>query len=154
MERLRDHAAGNSAADTAAFLLTLPAPPQGHAALLLEALFGATTGMLAPVVAKKAPLLAKAVGAPGSKDGQRALLAGLEHLLGVVVPGAAKQAAVVIKALYDADVLEEPVIDAWYSAAGDSVGGVPAAASAEVRKQAFPFVNWLRTADSDEDDDE
>ena len=152
---LKAYATSHTASETAAYLALLSPPPkEGTVALLLRALYGGMTGTLAPLLAKQLPLLVAAAGEGAA--GQRALLTGLEHFAGVAAPAAVlKQTAVLIKAMYDADVLEEAAIDAWFEAPDAAAAlGVPAAAAAGVRKQAFPFVNWLRTADSDEDEDD
>lgn len=64
------------------------------------------------------------------------------------------QAALVLQALYDEDIVEEDLIVAW--AAKPSAGkalGVDAVAAGAVRKAAKPFVDWLEEAESDEESD-
>ncbi len=69
--------------------------------------------------------------------------------------GGRAQAGLVLKALYDDDVVEEDIILAWHDKAGaGAVVGVSPAAGAAVREAARPFVEWLREAESDESDDE
>ena len=68
---------------------------------------------------------------------------------------AVAQAALVLKALYDDDIVEEELITAWYDKANiGKVLGIDAAAAAAVREAAKPFVEWLKEAESDEDSDE
>ena len=63
------------------------------------------------------------------------------------------QAALVLKALYDEDIVEEELITGWYDkpAVGRSLG-IDAGAAAAVREAAAPFVDWLKEAESDEED--
>jgi hypothetical protein len=67
-------------------------------------------------------------------------------------PVAVKGYAMVLKALYDADVAEEePLIDHYKGAGGDSRG------FGDAQKAAEPFITWLQTADaasSDEDEED
>ncbi len=62
------------------------------------------------------------------------------------------QAALVLQALYEEDIVEEDLIMAWYDkpSAGKVLGVEPRAATA-VREAAKPFVEWLEEAESDED---
>lgn len=63
------------------------------------------------------------------------------------------QAALVLKVLYEEDIVEEDLIVAWYdkAAAGRALGIEPEAAAA-VRSAAKPFVEWLKEAESDDED--
>jgi translation initiation factor 5 len=72
-----------------------------------------------------------------------------------MLPCACAQAALVLKALYDEDIVEEELITGWYDkpAVGRSLGIEPAAAAA-VREAAAPFVDWLKEAESDEEEDD
>jgi len=94
---------------------------------------------------------------PHSSDasGQLAQLVAAEHLLGVTLHGRAREAPLVLKALYDADLVEEDLILAWYRKT--NAGGVldvPESAAKEVRAAAKPFVEWLEEASDSEEDDE
>ena len=58
-----------------------------------------------------------------------------------------------LKVLYDEDVVEEDVILAWHDKAGaGAVVGVAPAAGAAVRDAARPLVDWLREAESDDEE--
>lgn len=69
-------------------------------------------------------------------------------------PKRAKETALVLKALYDADLADDDVIIAWAGKEDAAkILGVEAGASAAVRKAAQPFVDWLEE-DDEEDSDE
>ena len=66
----------------------------------------------------------------------------------------ALQAALVLQALYDEDIVEEDLIVAWHAKpSAGKVAGVDASAAAAVREAAKPFVAWLEEAESDEESD-
>lgn len=68
--------------------------------------------------------------------------------------GPAVQAALVLQALYDEDIVEEDLIVAWHAKpSAGKVLGVDASAAAAVREAAKPFVEWLEEAESDEESD-
>ena len=72
-----------------------------------------------------------------------------ERALGVAAsPSRAKEAALVLKELYDGDAVDEEILVGW-SAKGDAgaVLEVPKEAAEEVRKGAAPFISWLEEAD-------
>ncbi|KAK9832811.1 hypothetical protein WJX81_003597 [Elliptochloris bilobata] len=126
----------------------------GRMRVLYEALFGDVEegAKLADRASAHAALLAALAPDPAS---QMAQLLGLEFLLGQALPARVKQVALVLKVLYDEDVVEEDIILAWHSkpAAGAVVGVAPAAGVA-VREAARPLVAWLREAESDDSDEE
>lgn len=70
-------------------------------------------------------------------------------------PAKISEAAVALKAIYDAEIVEEEIILAW-AARKDAakVLGVPADGAAAVRKGVAPVVEWLHEAESDEEDEE
>jgi hypothetical protein len=51
--------------------------------------------------------------------------------------------------LFDADVLEEAAVVAWFSRASEA-----GSAAAEVRARAKKFVEWLQEAEEEGDDEE
>ncbi|EGF77070.1 hypothetical protein BATDEDRAFT_37464 [Batrachochytrium dendrobatidis JAM81] len=83
---------------------------------------------------------------------QRALLGGIERLVGIEHPELLPKVALILKALYDVDLVEEDVVLAW----GDkpSKKYVDRKISKDIRAKAEPFLNWLREADEDNSDDE
>ena len=103
---------------------------------------------------------------------QLALIACVERHLGVELPEKSVIAPLIIKAMYDEDVLEEEAILEWHAGSNDSceykgeederfellrLPGVGEAEAAMVKAKATPFVQWLKEADesdSDGDDDD
>lgn len=61
-----------------------------------------------------------------------------------------------LKKLYDSDIVDEEVILKWYDAGAscNSDVGVSKAAGTVVREQAKPFVEWLREAEEESDEDD
>ena len=61
------------------------------------------------------------------------------------------QTPVVLKLLYDEDVVDEDFMQAWYAKPGAAkVLDVPEGAAAAVRRAAEPFLTWLEEAEEDE----
>jgi translation initiation factor 5 len=155
---LRAFAATHGAADVAAHLKGLQADNNEHRMhILVAALLDSaeTAPALSKQVAAKAAVLKACVPDAPSAG---AMLASLERWVVDDAPHvlASKQGiATGLNALYDADVADEPAILAWAdnAAAARKFGVSPDDAKA-VRKAAAPFVEWLRTAESDEEDDE
>lgn len=87
----------------------------------------------------------------GAKE-QRALLGSVERLVGVVRPEQLLgKTAVVLQALYNADLVEEEALMAWREKPSKKY--VSKEVAAQVRKQARPFFEWLETAESDDEND-
>jgi translation initiation factor 5 len=149
-------AAGAGPDAVAAAARAVEGGPAQRARALWAALFGAAAAgapeaRLAPLVAAAAPLLA-----PHAADaaGQLAQLVACEHLLGVAAPGRVKEAPLVLKALYDADLAEEALVAAWAAKADAGAAlGVPPAVGAAVRAAAAPFLEWLAEAESEEEEE-
>lgn len=121
---------------------------------LLEALFGDSPKTFSKAVSKKLSFLTAFVKA--GKEAQTALLAGIEVFAGVTFPAARKDVALVLKKLYDSDVVEEEKILEWFDAGAEvnSDLGVPKEGGEAVREQAKPFVEWLRSAEEESDEDD
>jgi len=85
---------------------------------------------------------------------QKAILGGIERLVDQndkLLP----KVSFILKAFYDEDIVEEDVLLAWGEKASKKY--VDKAKSKEIRKQAAPFLNWLKEAEeesSEEDDEE
>lgn len=86
-----------------------------------------------------------------SEKHQKSLLGGLERLVGEVHPELVAKVPQILKALYDADILEEETI--IYFGEHASKKYVPKDVSKKVRKAAAPIVQWLKEAESDEESD-
>lgn len=109
---------------------------------LFEALFHGAGKGFAKDVMKNKKYLAAAV---PDEAAQMLLLQSIEAFCGKCSAEALKELPVVLKALYDGDVLEEETIVQWYSEA------VAAGKDSQVVKNAKPVVEWLQSAESDEE---
>ncbi|KAI7841801.1 hypothetical protein COHA_004525 [Chlorella ohadii] len=130
--------------------------PAARMRVLYEALFAKTaaSAKLTPLVVERKKYLKAVAADPAS---QLAQLVALEHLAGVTLADRVREVPLVLKALYDEDIVPEPLILAWFHK--DNAGSVlevPADAAAKVREAAQPFIDWLEQdteSDSDEDDE-
>ncbi|KAH7884426.1 domain found in IF2B/IF5-domain-containing protein [Phlebopus sp. FC_14] len=116
--------------------------------VLVQALF--TSDVEKEINTYKA-LLAKMV---TSEKHQKALLGGIERLVGLTHPDLIPAVPKILMALYQVDVLEEGVITQWGTHVSKKY--VDKETSKKVRKASEPFLKWLEEADdgdSDEDDD-
>ncbi|XP_057481899.1 LOW QUALITY PROTEIN: eukaryotic translation initiation factor 5-like [Actinidia eriantha] len=114
---------------------------------LFEALFDGVEKGFAKEVANKKRYLAAAVAA--DEGSQLLLLRAIETFCMKLSPGAVKEVALVLKALYDADVVEEEFIVQWYQeglASGNK--------GSQIWKNAKPFIEWLQSAESETDEQE
>lgn len=153
--QLRAFAAKHSGAETAQQLRSLACDgPEHRAHVAVTALLSASPSA-PPLKAQAVARAAALKGAAPDAAGAAALLAALEAWLAEAPPAVLKGTALALKALYDADVVDEPALVAWYDApaAARKFGVSPDGAKA-VRKAAHAFVDWLRNAESDEDDDD
>lgn len=128
-----------------AVLASSTLPPQDVMNALLEALFDGVGKGFAKEVVKNKKYLAVAV---PDEAAQVLLVQAIEAFGGKCNPEVLKEVPVVLKALYDGDILEEETIVDWYNAA------VAAGKDSQVVKNAKPFVEWLQSAESEEEDDE
>jgi translation initiation factor 5 len=114
---------------------------------LLSALFGdGGKGFAKEVVKKKKYLMALMVmmqEEAGSPQ-QMVLLKGIESFCAKANPEAAKEVALVIKGLYDEDMLDEDLIFGWYDAGNKS---------SPVMKKVAPFIEWLKNAESESEEE-
>ncbi|KAJ0460655.1 putative W2 domain, MIF4G-like domain superfamily protein [Helianthus annuus] len=72
----------------------------------------------------------------------------IEDFCGKSNPNAVKEVALVLKALYDVDILEEEYVVKWYEE-GTSGGNK----SSPIWKNAKPFVEWLQSAESESEEE-
>lgn len=156
VRRLRSFLNGKrSAKDTADVVRSLGVEGglAGRMRVLYEAMLGCEENAKLGAIIKAHKTYLKLLGSDPAS--QLAQLVAFEHYLGVTAPNRVKEAAVALKTLYDADVMEEEVIVAWYDkASAGSILGVPAAAAKTVRDVAKPFVDWLREEEDESDEDE
>ncbi|KAL1223729.1 putative eukaryotic translation initiation factor 5-1 [Cardamine amara subsp. amara] len=120
--------------------------PQEKMDALFSALFGGEgKGFAKEVIKKKKYLVAlmmlqEEAGAPQ----QMVLLNGIESFCMKASTEAAKEVALVIKGLYDEDLLEEDVIVEWYNK------GIK---SSPVMKNVTPFIEWLQNVESESEEE-
>ncbi|KAH9949517.1 eukaryotic translation initiation factor 5 [Amylocystis lapponica] len=101
-------------------------------------------------IPKYAPLFAKMV---TSEKHQKALLGGIERLVGVSYPALIPAIPKILMEFYQTDIIEEEVVKQWGTHVSKKY--VDRDTSKKVRKASEPFLKWLDEADdSDEDDDE
>ncbi|XP_010511132.1 PREDICTED: probable eukaryotic translation initiation factor 5-1 [Camelina sativa] len=137
---------GSSPTQLKTALASNSATPQEKMDALFSALFGgAGKGFAKEVIKKKKYLVAlmmiqEDAGAPQ----QMVLLNGIESFCMKASAEAAKEVALVIKGLYDEDLLEEDVIVEWYN---KGIKGSP------VLKNVTPFIEWLQNAESESEEE-
>mmetsp|Transcript_14923 Transcript_14923/g.18403 ORF Transcript_14923/g.18403 Transcript_14923/m.18403 type:complete len:419 (+) Transcript_14923:344-1600(+) len=130
-------------------------PRNERAFLLLAALYYEDTERLLspPKSADKQVLIAllKECGANG-------LICGLEKIATVTNSLLAPKFPILLKFLYDADVLEEQQLLQWYKAEPNRDIDLPEAVSdsdhSALLKATLPFIKWLEEADEEDDDDD
>ncbi|KAK9708352.1 eukaryotic translation initiation factor 5 [Basidiobolus ranarum] len=85
---------------------------------------------------------------------QKALLGGLERLIGINFQGLLPKTSVILKALYDEDIIDEGIFLKWGEKASKKY--VDKETSKSIRKKAEPFLKWLAEAEEEgsSDDDE
>jgi translation initiation factor 5 len=80
------------------------------------------------------------------------LLTCIEDLIGVVERKLLPYAPHILKTLYENDVLEENTLIAWFDAPPEASWLVNKDVAAEVRAKAKPFIEWLRSAEEEDDE--
>ncbi|XP_059284427.1 eukaryotic translation initiation factor 5-like [Lycium ferocissimum] len=126
------------------FLGSLSGSPQEVITALYEALLdGVEKGFAKEVLKKKSYLAAVAQ----DEESQLRLLRAIEEFCGKSNSVALKEVALVLKALYDADVLDEEYIVEWYNK------GVAANEDSKIWKNVKPFVEWLQSAESESEEE-
>lgn len=135
-----------SAGQLQSLLGPLPGTPQEKMSALFEALFGSIQKGFSKEVTKKAACLASAVAQ--DEGAQLLLLRAIEEFCRKSTT-AVKEVALILKALYDADVLEEEFIVQWYQEGlkGDNSKG------SQIWKNVQPFTVWLQTAESETEEE-
>lgn len=105
---------------------------------------GVSKGLSKEVAAKK-KYLEKVV---QDEDSQILLLRAIEAFCSSGTPSVCKEIARVLKVLYDEDILEEEEVLKWYDE-----GIAKRKESGEVWKNTKPFVDWLRSAEAESEED-
>lgn len=113
--------------------------------VLVQALF---TEDVAKEIDTYKALLAKMI---TSEKHQKALLGGIECLVGLTHPELIPSVPKILMALYQIDVLEEEVVTQWGTHVSKKY--VDKETSKKVRKASEPFLKWLEEASDDESDD-
>ncbi|KAI3803803.1 hypothetical protein L1987_31965 [Smallanthus sonchifolius] len=127
-------------------LSSLSGSPQENASALYEALMDGVEKGFAKHVLKKKNYLAAVV--EGEEDSQVLLLRAVEYFCGKSKANAVKEVPLVLKALYDEDILEEEYIVKWYEE-GSSGGNK----TSIIWRNAKPFVEWLQSAESESEEE-
>ncbi|CBI19089.3 unnamed protein product, partial [Vitis vinifera] len=136
---------GPSAVKLKNFLGSLSGTSQEIIDALFEALFMGIGKGLAKEVAKKKTYLAAVTQEDRS---QSILLRAIESFCGKSNPEAVKEVGLVLKALYDNDLLEEEFILEWYKQG--LAGGNK---NSKIWKNVKPFIEWLQSAESESEEE-
>lgn len=136
---------GSSAADLKSFLESLSGTRQEIVNALVESLFDGVGKGFSKEVVKKKKFLAAAAAQEGS---QIVLLRAIESFCLNTSPEAGKEVALVLKSLYDGDVIEEEFVLEWYQ---QGVAG--ANKSSQIWKYVKPFIEWLQNAESETEEE-
>lgn len=139
---------GISANQFQSFLGTLSGSAQEVMTALYEALLDGVEKGFSKVVIKKKSYLATAVAQ--DEYSELLLLRAIEEFCKKSNPNAVKEVALVLKALYDADMLEEENIVQWYQ---EGLVGSGSNKDSSVWKNAKPFVDWLQNAESESEEE-
>ncbi|XWS23822.1 hypothetical protein CRYUN_Cryun28dG0048300 [Craigia yunnanensis] len=136
---------GSSATQLKSFLGSLSGTSQEVMDALFTALFHDVGKGFAKEVTKKKNYLAAAA----QEDGwQMMLLQSIESFCGKASSEAAKEVALVLKVLYDDDILEEEFVMEWYQK-----GIAGSNKSSQIWKNVKPFVEWLQNAESESEEE-
>ncbi|KAB5560940.1 hypothetical protein DKX38_005897 [Salix brachista] len=113
---------------------------------LFEALFEGVAKGFVKEVAKKRNYLAAAV--TQDEGSQLLLLRAIGAFCGKSGSSAVKEVALILKTLYDADVLEEEYVVQWYR---EGLKG--SHKDSQMWKNTKPFIEWLQNAESETEED-
>ncbi|MBX9694263.1 MAG: eukaryotic translation initiation factor 5, partial [Cyanobacteria bacterium] len=81
--------------------------------------------------------------------GSKALLGGIERLVGVINPSLLGKTPVILQMIYTEDLVDEEALSSWRDK--PSKRYAPKEIAIQVREKAKPFFEWLENASSDED---
>ncbi|CAI9778124.1 unnamed protein product [Fraxinus pennsylvanica] len=136
---------GSSASQLKVFLGSLSGTDQEVVDALFEALFNGFGKGFSKEVGKKMKYLAAAAQEEGS---QPILLQAIESFCGKASPEVVKEVGLVLKELYDNDMLEEEFIEKWYQK-----GLTGKNKASPIWKNVKPFVEWLQSAESETEEE-
>jgi len=122
--------------------------------MTLEALFSSIPPKnIIEQIPKYAPLFKRL---NAEKASAKIVIGGFENLIAIIQPKLMKSyVSHVFKALYDSEVLDEDSIIQWADSPAESswlVNNKQAAIT--IRENAKPFIDWLKTADEEDDEGE
>ncbi|KAL3596981.1 hypothetical protein D5086_008618 [Populus alba] len=137
---------GVSASKIQSVLSALDGSAQEKMNGLFEALFEGVEKGFAKEVGKKKKYLSAAVAQ--DEGSQLLLLRAIGAFCGKSSSSALKEVALVMKDLYDADVLEEEHIVQWYQ---EGLEGP--SKDSQIWKNAKPFIEWLQNAESESEEE-
>ncbi|KAG0596927.1 hypothetical protein M758_UG296400 [Ceratodon purpureus] len=145
---------GTTPAQLAAYLQSKCEPKSEAMDAFFVALFEGCGKGLHKEIAKKKTYLDAAVQDEAS---QKDLLSAIETFCAEIPANACKEIALLLKILYDEEILEEEQILLWYDAVPATNGasnGSDGSKAALVRNSARPFVDWLRSAEAESEEDD
>jgi translation initiation factor 5 len=87
-----------------------------------------------------------------SEKHQKAMLGGIERLVGLAYPELVSSVPKILMELYQIDVLDEDLVKQWGTHVSKKY--VDKDTSKKVRKASEPFLKWLEEADDDSDEDD
>ncbi|KAF3445263.1 hypothetical protein FNV43_RR14957 [Rhamnella rubrinervis] len=137
---------GVSAKKLQSLLGSLSGSAQEKMSALVEVLFEGVEKGFSKEVAKKRNFFAAAVAQ--DEGSQLFLLRAYEDFCGKSTSSALKEVALILKALYDSDIVEEDYIVQWYE---EGLNGGNKGSS--IWKNAQPFISWLQSAESETEEE-
>ncbi|XP_011035146.1 PREDICTED: eukaryotic translation initiation factor 5-like [Populus euphratica] len=137
---------GVSASQLKSTLSALTGSAQEKMDALFDALFEGVAKGFVKEVAKKKNYLAAAV--TQDEGSQLLLLRAIGAFCGKSGSSALKEVALILKTLYDADVLEEEYIVQWYQE-----GLMGSNKDSQIWKNAKPVIEWLQNAESETEEE-
>lgn len=114
--------------------------------VLAQTLF---TEDIAKEVGEHSGLLCKLV---TSKNHEKALLGGIERLVGLTYPDKIKDMPTILFKFYDSDLISEDVVTKWGTRVSKKY--VDKDTCKKVRKASKPFIDWLEEAESESESEE
>ncbi|MCL7027763.1 hypothetical protein MKW94_020621 [Papaver nudicaule] len=144
VEKIQGNLKGCSVGQLKSFLGSLNggSSPQVVMSALIDALFGGVDKGFSKEVTKKKNYLAAAT--HDNEGSQILLLRAIEAFCEKSGPEVVKEVALVLKTLYDEDVLEEEYIVQWFNE-----GSASGSKNSQIWKNVKPFIAWLQSAESE-----